>query len=230
MPLALLRSDQGRQVRLRRLVPAEPRPRSVRRPDPARTARPGVHQGPGPAATATASSSTTTTSFPSAPAPPSATQILRDVKKVMADCGIKATMATTNLFYHPVFKDGAFTSTDPAIRAYATQKVMNAIDVAADLGAQVFVFWGGREGVEVDASKDPVEATKWFREAINFLCNYVLSQRLRHQVQHRAEAERAARRPVPADGRQRAWRSSPRSIIRRCAASTRRRPTSRWPA
>ncbi len=102
--------------------------------------------------------------------------ILRDVKKVMADTGIKATMATTNNFYHPVFKDGAFTSTDPAIRLFATQKVMHALDVAADLGAQVFVFWGGREGVEVDASKDPVDATRWFRDSINFLCNYVLSQ------------------------------------------------------
>jgi xylose isomerase len=102
--------------------------------------------------------------------------ILRDVQKAMGDTGIKATMATTNLFYHPVFKDGAFTSTDPAVRAFATQKVMNCLDVAAQLGAEVFVFWGGREGVEVDASKDPVEATKWFREALNFLCNYVLSQ------------------------------------------------------
>jgi xylose isomerase len=103
-------------------------------------------------------------------------QILRDVKKAIGDWGIKATMATTNTFYHPVFKDGAFTSTDPAVRLYTTQKVIRAIDVAAELGTQVFVFWGGREGVEVDASKDPVEATKWFREAINFLCNYVLSQ------------------------------------------------------
>jgi xylose isomerase len=102
--------------------------------------------------------------------------ILKDVKKAIADTGIKPTMATTNTFYHPVFKDGAFTSTDPAVRLYTTQKVMNAIDVAADLGTQVFVFWGGREGVEVDASKDPVEATKWFRESMNFLCNYVLSQ------------------------------------------------------
>jgi xylose isomerase len=103
-------------------------------------------------------------------------QILREVQKVMADTGIKATMATTNLFYHPVFKDGAFTSTDPAIRLFATQKVMNCLDVAAQMGAAVFVFWGGREGVEVDASKDPVDAAAWFREAINFLCNYVLSQ------------------------------------------------------
>jgi xylose isomerase len=102
-------------------------------------------------------------------------QILRDVKKLMGDVDIKATMATTNLFYHPVFKDGAFSSTDPAVRTFATAKVMKALDVAADLGAQVFVFWGGREGVEVDASKDPVEATKWFREAINFLCEYVLA-------------------------------------------------------
>jgi xylose isomerase len=103
-------------------------------------------------------------------------QIIRDVKKAIGDWGIKATMATTNTFYHSVFKDGAFTSTDPAVRLYTTQKVIRAIDVAAELGTQVFVFWGGREGVEVDASKDPVEATKWFREAINFLCNYVLSQ------------------------------------------------------
>ena len=102
-------------------------------------------------------------------------QILSDVKKALGDWGIKATMATTNLFYHPLFKDGAFSSTDPAIRLFATQKVMNALDVAAELGTQVFVFWGGREGVEVDASKDPVEATLWFREAINFLCEYVIA-------------------------------------------------------
>jgi xylose isomerase len=102
-------------------------------------------------------------------------QILGDLKKALGDWDIKPTMATTNLFYHPVFKDGAFSSTDPAIRAFATQKVMNALDIAAELGTQVFVFWGGREGTEVDASKDPVEATKWFREALNFLCEYVLS-------------------------------------------------------
>jgi xylose isomerase len=102
-------------------------------------------------------------------------QILRDVKKAIGDWGIRPTMATTNLFYHPVFKDGAFTSTDPAIRAFATQKVVRAVDVAAELGTQVFVFWGGREGTEVDASKDPVAATQWFREALNFLCEYVLA-------------------------------------------------------
>lgn len=102
--------------------------------------------------------------------------ILKDVKKVMSDGNIKATMATTNLFYHPIFKDGAFTSTDPAVRTFAVQKVLSALDVAAELGTQVFVFWGGREGVEVDASKDPVDTTRWFRDIMNFFCEYILSQ------------------------------------------------------
>jgi xylose isomerase len=100
--------------------------------------------------------------------------ILKDVKKAIADTGIKPTMATTNLFYHPVFKDGAFTSTDPAVRLFATQKVMRCLDVAAELGTPVFVFWGGREGVDVDAAKDPITTGGWFREAMNFLCEYVI--------------------------------------------------------
>jgi xylose isomerase len=108
--------------------------------------------------------------------PAAKTAAIADARKVMADTGIKATMATTNLFFHPVFKDGAFTSTDPAVRLFATQKVMRCLDVAAELGAPVFVFWGGREGVEVDASKDPVTCAGWFREALNFLCEYVIAQ------------------------------------------------------
>jgi xylose isomerase len=102
-------------------------------------------------------------------------QVIKDVKKAIADTGIKPTMATTNLFYHPVFKDGAFTSTDPAVRLFATQKVMRCIDIAAELGTEVFVFWGGREGVEVDASKDPVTTAGWFRDSLNFLCEYVIA-------------------------------------------------------
>jgi xylose isomerase len=97
-------------------------------------------------------------------------------KKAMKDTGIKCTAATTNLFYHPVFKDGAFTSHDPRVRAYAVQKVMANLDVAAELGAEVYIFWGGREGADVDVGKDPVEALKRFRECINFLCHYCLEQ------------------------------------------------------
>ncbi len=102
---------------------------------------------------------------------------MTELKKIMRDTGICCCSGTTNLFYHPVFKDGAFTSNDPKIRAYAVQKVMNAIDLAAELGAQNFLFWGGREGAEVDLAKDPVTSAKRFRDALNFLCAYVRQNR-----------------------------------------------------
>ncbi len=86
-------------------------------------------------------------------------------------------MATTNLFFDPIFKDGAFTSNDPKVRAYALQKTMNAIDLGAEFGAKVYVFWGGREGTETDASKNAVDAIKRNREAMNFLCEYVLDKK-----------------------------------------------------
>src|SRR5262245_55662915 len=86
-------------------------------------------------------------------------------------------MATTNLFTDPAFKDGAFTSLDADVRAYAVQKTMRAIDLGVELGAKTYVFWGGREGAEVDAAKDPIEAIKRFREAIDFLCEYVRDRR-----------------------------------------------------
>ncbi len=103
-------------------------------------------------------------------------QIVKDFKQALADTGLVVPMATTNLFTDPVFKDGAFTSNDPNVRAYALQKTMNAIDLGAELGAKVYVFWGGREGTETDASKNPLDAAKWFRDALNFLCEYVLDQ------------------------------------------------------
>jgi xylose isomerase len=104
-------------------------------------------------------------------------RIVRDFKKALADHGMSVPMATTNLFSDPVFKDGAFTSTSQKVRAYALQKTMNAMDLGAELGAKVYVFWGGREGTEVDASKDPAEAIRRFREAIDFLCEYSMDQR-----------------------------------------------------
>jgi xylose isomerase len=103
-------------------------------------------------------------------------QIVARFKAALADTGLVVPMATTNLFGDPAFKDGAFTANDPNVRAYALQKTMRAIDLGAELGAEVYVFWGGREGVETDAAKDPVEAIKRSREAMNFLCAYVLDQ------------------------------------------------------
>jgi len=103
-------------------------------------------------------------------------RIVRDFKNALKETGLVVPMATTNLFSDPVFKDGAFTSNDPKVRAYALQKTMHAIDLGVELGAKVYVFWGGREGTETDATKNPVDAIKRTREALNFLCEYVLDQ------------------------------------------------------
>jgi xylose isomerase len=103
-------------------------------------------------------------------------RIVRDFKAALQQTGLVVPMATTNLFGDPAFKDGAFTSNDPRVRAYALQKTMRAIDLGAELGAKVYVFWGGREGTETDSSKDPVLAIKRTREALDFLCEYVLEQ------------------------------------------------------
>jgi xylose isomerase len=100
-------------------------------------------------------------------------RIVADFKKALNDYGMVVPMATTNLFKHPVFKDGAFTSNDASVRAFALQKTMKAIDLGVDLGAKIYVFWGGREGAEVDASKDAVTALKRMRDAVDFLCGYV---------------------------------------------------------
>jgi xylose isomerase len=104
-------------------------------------------------------------------------RIVRDFKKAMRANGLVNPMATTNLFSEPVFKDGAFTSNNARIRAYAIQKTLRAMDLGAECGAKIYVFWGGREGAESDATKDPIESIKRFREAINFLCEYSLKQR-----------------------------------------------------
>jgi xylose isomerase len=99
--------------------------------------------------------------------------IVRDFKAALRETGIVVPMATTNLFSDPIFKDGAFTSNDSKVRAYALQKTMNAIDLGVELGAQIYVFWGGREGTETDAAKDPITSIQRTREAMNFLCEYV---------------------------------------------------------
>lgn len=85
---------------------------------------------------------------------------------------LKVPMATVNLFTDPVFKDGAFTSHDPAVRAYAVQKTFRAMDLGAEFGAKVFVLWGGREGAESDAHKDPLTAIHHTRQAYNLLAAY----------------------------------------------------------
>jgi xylose isomerase len=91
----------------------------------------------------------------------------------LADTGMQVPMMTTNLFTHPVFKDGGFTSNDRAVRRFALRKVLRNIDLAAELGARTYVFWGGREGSEYDGAKDVQAALDRYREGIDLLASYV---------------------------------------------------------
>ena len=95
-------------------------------------------------------------------------------KKALDETGMKVPMATTNLFSHPVFKDGAFTSNDRDIRRYSLRKAMRNIELAVELGAETYVCWGGREGAESDAAKDAYVAHERMREAFNLLSQFVL--------------------------------------------------------
>jgi len=98
---------------------------------------------------------------------------IKRFREALDATGLVVPMMTTNLFTHPVFKDGAFTSNDRGVRRYAIRKVMRNLDLAAELGARTYVFWGGREGSDTDAAKDVRAALERYREAIELLARYV---------------------------------------------------------
>ncbi|BCB81882.1 xylose isomerase [Phytohabitans flavus] len=103
-------------------------------------------------------------------------EIISRFRKALDETGLVVPMVTTNLFTHPVFKDGGFTSNDRSVRRYALRKVLRNIDLAAELGAQTFVMWGGREGAEYDAAKDVQAALDRYREAVDTLAQYVIDR------------------------------------------------------
>jgi xylose isomerase len=109
--------------------------------------------------------------------PSEAEAIKTSFRKALKETGLVVPMATTNLFGDPIFKDGAFTSNDPKVRAYSLQKTLRAIDLGVEFGAKIYVFWGGREGTESDSSKSTVDAIKRNREAMNFFCEYALDNK-----------------------------------------------------
>src|SRR5512133_2296603 len=108
--------------------------------------------------------------------PAEAEKIVARFESALQETGMRVGMATTNLFFHPAFKDGAFTSNDRGVRRAAIGKTMRAIDLGARLGAEVYDFWGGREGTEAGAAKDPRDALERYREAINLLADYAIEQ------------------------------------------------------
>jgi xylose isomerase len=103
-------------------------------------------------------------------------KIITEFTAALEETGIVVPMVTTNLFYDPVFKDGGFTSNDRGVRRYAIRKVMRNMDLAAELGAQIYVFWGGREGSEVDFAKDVRAALDRYREAMDLLAQYSIDR------------------------------------------------------
>jgi xylose isomerase len=102
--------------------------------------------------------------------------ILERFRAALQATGMQVPMATSNLFSNPVFKDGAFTANDPRVRRHALRKALDAIDLAAELGASVFVMWGGREGVEADAALDVPAALDCYAEGVNACCAYITDQ------------------------------------------------------
>ncbi len=103
-------------------------------------------------------------------------RIVARFRAALDETGMVVPMATTNLFGDPAFKDGAFTSADARVRAYALQKTMRAMDLGVELGAKTYVFWGGREGAEVDGAGKLTDALAWFRDALNYLAAYATDQ------------------------------------------------------
>ena len=103
-------------------------------------------------------------------------RIIDEFRASLEETGMVVPMVTTNLFYDPVFKDGGFTSNDRSVRRYAIRKVMRNMDLAAELGAQIYVFWGGREGSEVDFAKDVRAALDRYREAMDLLAQYSIDK------------------------------------------------------
>jgi xylose isomerase len=109
-------------------------------------------------------------------AAPERDRLIARFRAALDETGLIVPMVTTNLFTHPVFKDGGFTSNDRSVRRFALRKVLRNLDLAAELGAQTYVFWGGREGAEVDAAKDIGAALDRYREGIDLLASYVKEQ------------------------------------------------------
>ncbi|GAA5335180.1 MULTISPECIES: xylose isomerase [Thermus] len=103
-------------------------------------------------------------------------QILRRFRKALEETGLRVPMVTANLFSDPAFKDGAFTSPDPWVRAYALRKSLETMDLGAELGAEIYVVWPGREGAEVEATGKSRHVWEWMREALNYMAAYAKDQ------------------------------------------------------
>lgn len=113
--------------------------------------------------------------------------IVKDFRKGLKETGLQCPMCTANLFSDPVFKDGAFTSNNSAIRALAVKKTIQTMHWGKELGCKLYVFWGGREGTESDATKSPVDSIKRFRECMDFVLEYNVANKLGYKFAFEAK-------------------------------------------
>ncbi len=114
--------------------------------------------------------------FPFGSEAPTRDEHVTRFRKALDETGLVVPMVTTNLFTHPVFKDGGLTSNDRRVRRFALRKVMRNMDLAAELGAGTYVLWGGREGSETDAGKDVRSALERYREGLDLLAAYSIDR------------------------------------------------------
>ncbi len=110
--------------------------------------------------------------------------LLKRFRAALDSTGLKVPMTTVNLFTRPVFKEGALTANDPDVRRFALAKALDAIDLGAELGANIFVLWGGREGTEAHAAKPVAEALDRYAEAINAMTAYIAERNYRRADRH----------------------------------------------
>ena len=104
--------------------------------------------------------------------------IVKRLRRALDTTGMHVPMVTTNLFWRPIFKEGAFTANDPQIRRFAVKKACEATELGAEFGASVFVLWGGREGMEAEAAKDVRLALDRYREAVDLICAHIVGRGL----------------------------------------------------
>ncbi len=154
-------------------------------------------------------------------------RLIKRFRAALDETGLIVPMMTTNLFTHPVFKDGSFTSNDRDIRRFALRKVLRNVDLAAEMGAKTYVCWGGREGAESDAAKDLTAAFDRLKEAVDVLCSYVAERAYdMNSLSSPSPTSRAATSCCRRSGTR--WHSSSGWSSRRWWVSTRRSGTRRW--
>lgn len=98
--------------------------------------------------------------------------IVNMLKEYMKTSKTKLLWNTANMFTHPRYTHGAATSCNADVFAYSAAKVKKGLEVAQELGAENYVFWGGREGYETllntDMRLEQDNLARFFHMAVDY--------------------------------------------------------------